>query len=161
MLEDSNYVIDEIDPKNTKALFRRAIAHKSAKHYQKAADDLKTLIKIQASKEAVQELDAITKLMKETAPQVKKDAPKIEEIHDDDEDEMPPLEEIETPDSPASGEWQKDALADKAPAKPTHTKKAVLENEDVKKLREEIAAQTLPVPKTATELERDYNSLKK
>ena len=58
----------------------------------------------------------------------------------------------------ADGEWKNQPETSKQAPKPT---RSAVETEEVKKLRETIAAKQLPVPKTATELERDYNQLKK
>ena len=67
-LEDSSYVIEKLEAKNAKALFRRAHAYKSEGMVDKAIADLKVLTKVAPTKEGLVMLDELQKKAKEPKP---------------------------------------------------------------------------------------------
>ena len=142
-LEDAEYVLRELDTTNAKALYRRAHALSKEGRIEEAIRDFKTLIKDSPTKEFITELSALQRKQKETeATQVKKDSPLIEEV------EVSSIDlEFQTESTPKYSEEYKT----EPEARPT-PKRTFKEDENVRKLREEIAKQRLPVPKNMAEL---------
>lgn len=77
VVKDATYVLEHIDPKNAKALFRRAHSYKTKSQLAKAAKDLETLVQVEPknphAKKELLELKAQLK-------QESKNAPKIQEL---------------------------------------------------------------------------------
>ena len=44
--EDANYVLENLDAKNAKALYRRAQGYKHVGNFEKAIEDLETLLEV-------------------------------------------------------------------------------------------------------------------
>jgi len=101
VLSDTNYVLENLDASNSKALFRRAIAYKSKGQLAKASVDLEKLIKIEPKNpHAKKELLQIKTELK--------NAPRIQEVDVTPKDSSPAPKE-ESPASPTKSEDEKES----------------------------------------------------
>lgn len=159
VIEDANYVLNKLDEKNAKALFRRAVAYKATGQVDLAIKDYEIVVKTAPTKEALTDLNELKKkqLAKMQEQRTFKTAagkgPLIEEINDDE----PTISDDKKADSSDDEKEKENKQPKKAPAKRVMHQMS----EEVNKLREAIASQKLEVPTNATALERDFLQLKK
>lgn len=155
-MKDACYVLDNLDGKNTKALFRRAHGLKLKGDFAGAVKDLEKIIEIDPksapiAKKELKEIRPKVATATKAAPSSGKPTQKIQEVSSETKKEEPKKEELEVEES-----------TEEVPKKKKGNMTKMLDEETVAQAAARATTQQTQavlnsVPKTASGLEKDFN----